>query len=886
MKHSFKKAVIDLEFSMPAIETTAQLISQLDQIRYAIAFPKKRTVNKKSGSNTKKLNAVYQSILTAMETLLLRTGVMTMDELFKDMIINGEKKTFIEFIADCYSVLPTILLPAGENPTQLRFITGRINGVLSNIIYSVFSDQDSYQLPDRIYHVIARIFRTTISNHWHFVAVDDVYNMFSIAGQNFIRNNDVELMFLLAQHLSEHYDKDTYSNEGADKDEFEDNKLFFTDDLFVSIWNKLTQLMPDQDISVEQLQQFEQQARHVNTDTTGWSEFISSYAKAKQDYIEYYEALLNQRAQENADRLLNELEKEHQQNQQALNEARLARSLMVSKKRVKTVPTRADDTQPGTTEQETDSDSQSLIDASEPEYKLEPWEELYQKGSLKLSNNQFTAARSLFQEALNAQPDLLGEAIIYSAIADTYFVPGEMLLNTVNQAFGQTQLLLNTMRHATQKPVDKKRLNALVEQFIANAKELDEPIKYSAEYHLKSMQCLNAIPAEQLAQNQASTLHAIVKQEGVQLEQIRHMLSGGVDALLETYNLRRDFILNMPSDESQKNRDTDQLSKEAEYKQSLQALKHQLNPDQQAESDYPHSRNRQSANRKPDTLYSTFREALKEAEKTEKHWNLPSYAASEETINLSHYPIREMYRAFHTENPQFSFKKLRKKHQKIVIKPSNIQSLINRLSQLTLDSDDSKPLPYYRLNQFLAPANMAIEDVEADHFCLFNAIYLWLSHHREATSAFPNVHNGQALFLALAPYAIELAASHPQNRELNAIAAAFHVDKPNIQLWGTSDMLYALIAPILQVPVLVLNNAQIEAGLPVTATLIDASGSQQNVDQEDIFNVMTRNTMVLVHNANHWMTVLPVSEYHDPASQLETLPNPSDHLRTPLLPNH
>ncbi|AMO57574.1 hypothetical protein GZ77_14575 [Endozoicomonas montiporae] len=869
LKQQSEYGVPDIALAMPAIDTTAQLLSQLDSVRRTIAFPKKRTGNRKTGNSLQNLKAIYQSIRTAMETLLIRTGDMTTDQLLETMTINGEQTTFIDFIADCYSALPAILSTEGLRSTQFMSIRYDTNQALIDTVLSIHYDQGSDKLPEKIYHLVARLFSITINNQWNFEDDERIYDMFSIAGLAFIDNNDVELMLLLARHLSETYFTDTYSeaeNNGSDK-------TALTHDLFLIIWSKLLELMPNQDIPVGQLLQFEQQAKRINIDTVGWSDFIHQYKKLKQQTKEDF-------AKKRANSLLQELEKEYQERQAVLSKARQGRSLMSSKGITHSRPMQAVDNT---------SDAPEPSPASntpEPEQQ-EPWEILYQQGARKLAGSQFANARSLFQEALSANPSLLGEAIIYSAIADTYFVPGEEQLKQIRQSFGQIQLVRDTMRHAIHQPVDKKRLNTLSEQFISQAKTLDEPIKHSAEYHLKSIQRLSFIPASQreslLAKSQAEELLAILKQEGTQLEQIKHLISEGVDALLETYTLRRDFILDMPSAEPKKAADNEPPSREAQFKQSLESLKHQLNPGQQKETSSLSAKSNSSRKqrvdlRKPHTLYNTFEEALKAAHNMERHWNLGAEPVSEEAHYHSLRVIREIVSQFYKENRQLTFKKLGNKLKRSMIRPSNIQSLLEQLNGLSLASHPAQPISYSRLNEFLSPRNRAIVDVEADHLCLFNAIALWLNEHRDATSAFANINSGQELFLALAPFAMQLAAMHPDNIDLNAIAAAFHVNRPNVQLWGTTDMLHTLIAPILQVPVMVFDNAAIAAGSPIIATLVDPSGSQHHVQQQDIFNVMTRDTMILVHDTNHWMTVLPVPAYQDPASQLDHLPTPADSL--------
>ncbi|UYM15022.1 hypothetical protein [Endozoicomonas euniceicola] len=875
-----KTEIKNLQNLLPVIEITRQLVSKTDEIKMLIISYNKRTNNKKF-SHKQKIDGIYRTILSAINFLSLFVAGSNYEDISTKITVNGEKTTIIDVIAECYSALPSLLTEDKTSLHRFKSINDQVNTILTDTISAIEMQPDNENFKKRSHSALAKIFKTIISSRWYFQNDEFTYNLFSIAGQVFINESNVELMFLLAQHLSEHYKKDTYN------DYDQDNKKFFTDDLIDLIWIKFKELMPRIDIPTKQLYDFEQQARDIDIDTNGWIGHINSYEQAKQNLRSHKEAILDQRARENADNLIKEMEEMYQKKQEKLRKARQARSQKAAKPTIKTDLAEPAKTLSDTAVTETTPDPKPLPD------KPEPWEQLYQKGIHELTSHNFEAARSFFREALNAQPGLLNEATIYSAIADTYFVPGETQQKAIRQAFAQTQVLLNKMRHATDQPIDKQQLNSLSEQFLSLAEKLDKPIKHSAENHLKSIQCLEAVPAQQLeevsAKDHASGLLAILKQEGEQLEQIKKLISESIDTLLTTYDLRRDFILNMSSGTPPKAKTSKLPSEEARYKQSLLSLKNQLTPGHRTEKPQTTTKTQRSQNKQiislePDTCFSSFFQALEQADKIRQNWKLETHSAVAEVDSHTQKINRELIQTFYKENPGFSFKKLRKNLKGKLIKSSNIQSLLKQLGNNESFSYNAQPQPDDLLYHFLTSHNRAVADVDADHFCMFNAITLWLSHNREATSAFPGIQNGQDLFLALAPYAIELAAQHPRNSGLNAIAAAFYVKEPNIQLWGSNDMLHTLISPILGIPVMVFDNGQIEASRVINAMLYDNSGSVHVIEQDQIFNVMTSNTLVLVHSSNHWMTVLPTPERHGPA---ETLPDPAERLlNAPLLLNH
>ena len=860
-----------LHLALPAIDITIKLIRHKDQIKKVIMFPGKKTIKDKSAL-TAFLDDTYGTTAAAITFLSTLISANTYEDISSEATVNGEKTTYIDVMAECYSALPSLLTRSEKSLSYLTLINQNINEILVYTISASEATPDDDKLKKRLYSALAKIFKTIISNGYHFKNDKYTYNMFSIAGQFFINESNLDIMFLLAQHLSQHYKKNTYSNVN------EDDKEYFTDDLFDLIWQRLKVLMPDVDIPAKQLYDFEQQARDTGIDTNGWIDHINSYEQAKQNLRSHNEAILDQQARKNADQLIKEMEEIHQKNQEKLSKARQTRSQRAVKPTIKTDLTEPTEALSDTATTEASPDAEPLSDKTE----AAPWKQLYNKGIHELTSQHFDAARSFFLDALNAQPGLLDEATIYSAIADTYFVPGETQQKAIRRAFAQTQLLLNEMRHATHLPVNRDDLNSLTEQFLSFAEKLDNPIKHSAENHLKSIQCLEAVTAQQLedisAKNHANELLAILKQEGEQLEQIQELISKGVNTLLITYDLRKDFIVNMSV-----SKPTNELpSKESKYKQSLLSLKNQLSPGLTEKNQVP-AKTKRPQNRQiglePDTLFSSFFQALKQADELSS--KLTNHSEEAKVDSHTQKINRELISKYCKANPDLNFKKLKKALKTRIIKPSNIQSLINQLNNNASFSYNAQPQPDDFLNQFLTSHNRMIVDVDANHFCMFNAITLWLNHNREATSAFPNIKSGQDLFLALAPYAIQLAVQHPENSELNAIAAAFYVNNPNIQLWGTTDMLHTLISPILGIPIMVFDSRQIEASQVINATLYDSSGSVLVIEQDQIFNVVTRNTLVLVHNSNHWMAVLPAPERYDPA---ETLPDPAEHqLNTPLL---
>ena len=180
--------------------------------------------------------------------------------------------------------------------------------------------------------------------------------------------------------------------------------------------------------------------------------------------------------------------------------------------------------------------------------------------------------------------------------------------------------------------------------------------------------------------------------------------------------------------------------------------------------------------------------------------------------------------------------------------------LRNYLSSFTLTL--TQPERSEKLDNFLHTLELEEVDILGDHFCLFNAIMRWLQVHPEIAPDVDRAMTGRELFTMLAPKGVQLGQIFPQHLEMQAIARAFTETGANYRAWGTASMVQHLIAPWLDIPVLVLSESDVYQAGAVNGVLYEL-GDALPLFQGEIENIMTSNTMVLIHRQNHWQVAIP-----------------------------
>ncbi|MGI9277868.1 MAG: hypothetical protein ACR2PT_23850, partial [Endozoicomonas sp.] len=627
-------------------------------------------------------------------------------------------------------------------------------------------------------------------------------------------------------------------------------------------WAGLVGVLPNQNVPVASLRKLVENARTASVETGEWETLIDQYEEAKAAALIAASERRLQAAESHARELLQVLEQE---------QARLEQLRQARNKGKQTDGT--GDTSSGT-ESRTGVSVETVEHPAEVPVPPEVvgWEQTFADGVKAFSQKNMAKALVFFEQALGMQPGLLQEAQTYSAMADSHFVPGERQVREVHQQYGRALVFLRRVELAGEQrrypDFNKQALNRLAHSMIDKSGALIEPIKQASRYHLEAVDRLRLLGAEDIAdpatRREALQLLQILLHEAEEMQSMLKHLKLGTDALIESYELRKSVIYELAETQSHVQ------SEEARTRGKLKSVQKKITSagvvkktgkkttaavekdDDLSQANFDSHYQRLSA------AMGTFNQAVAQAKKLEKSWHkFSSQESQKETEKLSPGGWGKI-RGFIT-SPE---KKLSKNAVKKLVTRGRLERFLANLGSWR----KAEPAENDILASFLASMGLQIVDVEANHFCMFNAIVLWLQNHPDIALQVNNPASGQDLFLMLAPMGIQLGQLFPGNVEMNAMAAAFTVNCPNSQMWGTDEMLHALVSPLLGIHILVFSVDQINEQGEIIATLYDDSGSINHVTAADISHVLTENTMVLVHAGNHWQVVLPTSHSPIPGS--------------------
>ena len=201
--------------------------------------------------------------------------------------------------------------------------------------------------------------------------------------------------------------------------------------------------------------------------------------------------------------------------------------------------------------------------------------------------------------------------------------------------------------------------------------------------------------------------------------------------------------------------------------------------------------------------------------------------------------------------------KLSKRAKKKLLTPGKLVDYLAKLTFTPTQSGQSE-----RLDSFLHTLGLEEIDVAGDHFCLFNAIMRWLQVNPDTVQHINRRLTGEKLFTLLIPKGVQLGRMFPNHPEMNGIAASFTVSGANYQAWGTDSMVQYLIAPWLNIPILVLSMDAIHQEGIINGVLYDQYGNANIVDENEIAESLIHDTMTLIHGGNHWHLALPSAPSH------------------------
>ncbi|UYM18317.1 coiled-coil domain-containing protein [Endozoicomonas euniceicola] len=681
------------------------------------------------------------------------------------------------------------------------------------------------------------------------IGTDIIYRLMLFA----IEVTDVDMIFSLCDRSSHVY------HGGIKTSRYErDNSLTTLRKTYMSAWTKLKALLSTQDIPVPQLRQLIEGAGRIGINTALWSTEVDHYEQMKEDAIaakresnaaewEKKVSLAEQHGRE----LLLQIDRE-QAELALLREQRDKKQKTVRQKENRLVPLQQES--PATTEPE--EQARDKPPEVEPE-----WRRLYWAGAEAYKESGAELALELFQKALDAQPDQLSRARILSAMADCYFVPGEKKLKSLFESYNKALAFRRQMEHEAQQQqrptLDKNALNALSYQFLKAIETLLEPIKQSTRLHSDALESLSLVDilSPGVDKEEAECLLLILIKEWEQLSSMSSRLRDGNDALIATYHLRQQIIKNLITTGATR------ISEETITRKKLETARKKMSSsgqkkgkgvkrgkgikDEQRE-DISIQDNLNTHYERLSKELGHFEQVASMAKALLDSWKSPQPRFGEQpAIKLSEkdwQAIRELLA---------SDVRLSRNMRKKLLNPNKLDNYLSSLTFIMTRSEHSD-----KLDNFLRTLNLEEVDIAADHFCLFNAIMRWLQEHPDIAPEVDREMTGRQLFTMLAPKGIQLERAFPDNVEMQRIASAFTETGANYRAWGTDSMVHYLIAPWLNIPVLVLATDAAREGGAVNGVLYD-SGDIDPIYEDQIASFMTNDTMVLIHRQNHWQVALP-----------------------------
>ncbi|UYM15777.1 hypothetical protein [Endozoicomonas euniceicola] len=494
---------------------------------------------------------------------------------------------------------------------------------------------------------------------------------------------------------------------------------------------------------------------------------------------------------------------------------------------------------------------------------------LYEQGEQAFTEERYDEALEHFQNELLITSDPLQRARIMSSIADCYFFQGNFasrLSNQLTKAYDYYEDAERAAQSGNFPELDKDGFFKLACSIIdAIDDKLIESIRQAYRWHVEAIDELQKLKGEE-EDSEVEELLSLLIIEAENQEELARSIKDGVTTLNKASELRRQAINNKkpdqrPSQRKEEQKVLDQLS-HLQEKVTSQPIK--------GKGKGKKKRKRQTTQKEnPDTTLDIEAELEKlktggAACQQELYDVLGKFSESAEKAR--EIKRNRKQKAQHSETPA-------------------PEAPASGGSELSSPAGLHHYLEQSQLNELLSSSGIIgfnAVDVPSNHWCMFEALERWLNLFPDRDDLVNNPTEGSELFYALGSRAKLMADENQDDQMLNQIAATFHVDAPGPQAWGTDEMLHRLIAPVLNLNILVLA-VDFSEDRPVLTSAMYTRDAITPVPPEERNSAINRSdTIALLHINNHWQAVLPAAGFVQPASTGGNTTEPIENESIPL----
>ena len=513
---------------------------------------------------------------------------------------------------------------------------------------------------------------------------------------------------------------------------------------------------------------------------------------------------------------------------------------------------------------------------------IEPGSRLpaYEQGEQAFTEERYDEALEHFQNELLITPDPLQRARIMSSIADCYFFQGNFasrLSNQLTKAYDYYEDAERAVQSGNYPELDKDGFFKLACSIIdAIDDKLIESIRQAYRWHVEAIEELQKLKGEE-EDSEVEELLSLLIMEAEDQEELVRSIKDGVITLNEASELRRQAINSKKPDQ--------RSSQRKEEKKVLEQLSHL----QEKVTNQPIKGKGKGKGKGNGKRKGKGKKKRQTTQKENPDTTLDIEAELEKLKTGEAACQQELYDVLgkFSENAKKAreIKHNRKQKAQHSASPAP-EAAASGGSKLSSPAGLHHYLEQSQLNELLSSSGIRgfnAVDVPSNHWCMFEALERWLNLFPDRDNLVNNPTEGSELFYALGSRAKLMADENPDDQMLNQIAATFHVDAPGLQAWGTDEMLHRLIAPVLNLNILVLA-VDFSEGRPVLTSAMYTSDAITPVPPEERNSAINRSdTIALLHINNHWQAVLPVAGFVQPASTGGNTTEPTENEPIPLV---
>ncbi|UYM15778.1 hypothetical protein [Endozoicomonas euniceicola] len=665
---------------------------------------------------------------------------------------------------------------------------------------------------------------------------------------------DIDTMLLLMQLTSKQLTSSGHEN------------FFEIQRIFNITLNTLVNTLRQRDLSSANFTPFLNSARLLNLDTSQLEAAIKKHQQNRERTQAAKSQKISQRADAWAEKEIQKSDsirqkmQEKQEKAKRLREKRYQRAKQHSK------------------ETESQGPALSTATASDlpPEKStIEPdsWLSFYEQGEQAFNKEHYDDALQHYLNGLAMTSNPLHRARIQSSIADCYFFWGSLasrLRNQLTKSYDYYEDAVRAVQSGNYPELDKDGFFKLARSIIdAIDDKLIESIRQAYRWHVEAIDELQKLKGEE-EDSEVEELLSLLIIEAENQEELARSIKDGVITLNKASELRRQAINNKKPDQR-----PSQRKEEKKVLQQLSYLQEKVTSQPVRGNGKRKGKKKRQTTQKenPDTEVQALTieaelEKLKTGEaacQQELYDVLGKFSGNAEKAR--EIKRNRKQKAQHSETPA-------------------PEAPASGGSELSSPAGLHHYLEQSQLNELLSSSGIIgfnAVDVPSNHWCMFEALERWLNLFPDRDSLVNNPTEGSELFYALGNRAKLMADENQDDQMLNQIAATFHVDAPGPQAWGTDEMLHRLIAPVLNLNILVLA-VDFSEGHPVLTSVMYTRDAITPVPPEERNSAINRSdTIALLHINNHWQAVLPAAGFVQPASTGSNATDTTANEQAPLI---